>query len=195
MNEAVSKSREIIEKSKAEARELISKAKAQKQKIEEDAFNKGYNSGFEAGKKEQEAIWKEYIREVNKVKQEIKNQNAVYMQHLEKECFRLSIAIAEKILGKTLELDGKYFLELIKKGIEDAGEEKDALIRISEADYEKVCPLVSELKNGQNSIALIKDPTLTSGDCIITGPNYEIDVGIHTQIENIAEALRELEVI
>jgi len=195
LDEAVNKAREIIEKSKGEARKIISKAQAEKQKIEKDAFEKGYKSGVEAGKKEQEVRWNEYIKELYKTKQEINKQNIVYKQYLEKECLKLSLAIAEKILGKTIQVDGEYFLELIKKGIKEAGEEKEALVRISEADYDKVSPIVSKLKNGQNSITLLKDPVLSSGDCIITGPNYEIDAGIHTQIENIAETLRELEVI
>lgn len=195
LDEAVTKAREIIEKSKDDAERLISKAHAEKEKIEKKAFDKGYKNGVEAGKKEQEVLWNKYLIELNKTKQEIKEQNTVFKQHLEKECLKLSLAIAEKILGKAIQIDSEYFLELIKKSIKEAGEEKEALIRISEADYDKVSPVVSQLKNGQNCITLLKDPTLSTGDCIITGPNYEIDAGIHTQVENIAEILRKLEVI
>lgn len=195
LEEALIKTREIIEKSKEEAAELISKAEIEKHKIEKDAFDKGYKSGINAAIKEQEGIWNEYIKELNKTRQEINKQNIVFKEHLEKECIRLSLAIAEKILGKTIQDDGNQFLDLISKGMEKAGEEKDALIRVSEADFERVNPLISKLKNGAKKITLIKDPFLSSGDCIIEGPHFDIDAGVRTQIENIALTLRELEVI
>jgi len=192
---AAAKAREIIEQSKKEARRIIENAKAEKQKIEKTAFEKGYKEGFEAGKKEQEVIWKRYLAELNDTKKELQNRNALFIQHLEKECIKLSMAIAEKILGRAIQIDTEYLLDLIKRGLKEAGEEKEALIRISEQDYDKVTSMISKLEKGQYSITLMKDPTLSSGDCIIIGPNYEIDVGIHTQVENIAEALRKLEVI
>lgn len=195
LEEALAKTREIIDKSKDEAAGLISKAQAEQQKIEQDAFDKGYKDGVEAAKKEQEVIWNEYIKELNNARQDIDKQNSIFKEHLEKECLKLSLAIAEKILGKTIQDDGNYFLDLIKKAMEKAGEEKKALIRVSEADFERVNPIISELKNVTNQITLIKDPTLSLGDCIIEGPHYEIDAGIRTQIENIALTLRELEVI
>ena len=195
LDEAVIKAREIIEKAKAQVTEIISKAEAEKEEIEKAAFDKGYEAGFEAGRKEQETIWGKHLLELNKAVQEIQQQNMIFRSHLEKECLKLSIAVAEKILGKAIELDNEYLLELIKKGLQEVGGAKEALIRIAESDYDKVAPLVSELKSWQNSITLLKDPMLSSGDCIITGPNFEIDAGIHTQIENIAETLKELEVI
>lgn len=194
LNEAAAKAREIVEKSKEEAQKIIAMAQTDKENIEKEAFDKGYSDGFEAGKKEQELLWNKYLIELDKTKQELKKQNAVFREHLEKECIRLSLAIAEKILGKAIETDIEYFIDLIKKGLEEAGEDKEALIRISEEDYDRVSTLISKLK-GQHSITLLKDPTLSSGDCVIVGPNYEINSGIRTQIENVAEALRKLEVI
>ena len=195
LEEALVKAREIIEKSKKEAAELTSKAQTEKQEIEKNAFDKGYKNGIEAAKEEQKVIWNEYIKGLNQTRQEIDKQNDIYKEHLEKECLKLSLAIAEKILGKTIQDDGNCFLDLIKKGMEKADEEKKALIRVSEVDLERITPIISKLKNGANQITLIKDPVLSPGDCIIEGPYYEIDAGIRTQIGNIALKLRELEVI
>ena len=180
LEEALVKTRDIIEKSKKEAAELISKAQAEKQKIEKEAFDKGYKSGIEAARKQQEEIWNKHIRELNKTRQEINKQNSIFKKHLEKECLKLSFAIAEKIMGKMIQDDGSYFLSLISKGMEKAGEEKDVLIRVSEADFEKVNPLISKSKTGTKNITLLKDPYLSPGDCIIAGPHFEIDAGIRT---------------
>ena len=195
LDDAKAKAREIIEESKIEAERLIATAQAEKEEIEKAAFDQGYHDGFEAGRKEQELHWNKYLTELNNAREELKKQNAIYREHLEKECLKLSLAIAEKILGKVIQTDGEYFLDLIKKGLAEAGEEREAIIRISEEDYDSVSSMMSKLTNGQHFITLLKDPTLSPGDCIIAGPNYQIDAGIRTQIQNIADALRKLDVI
>lgn len=196
LDEAFSKAREIIEESKTEAAELISKANAEKEKIEKDAFDKGYNEGIETAIKDQQVKWNGYVKELTQTIQELNQQNDSYREYLEKECLKLSLAVAEKVLCKKIqENDNTYFLDLIRKGMEKAGEEKNVLIRVSENDFERVKHMIVDLKDELKKITIIKDPFLSSGDCIIEGPHFEIDAGVRTQIENIRLALRELEVI
>lgn len=196
LDEAFLKAREIIEKSKAEAAELISRAHAEKEKIEKDAYDKGYMEGIETALKDQQVKWNEHVKELTQTLQELNQQNNLYRKYLEKECLKLSLAVAEKVLCKKIqENDNAYFLDLIRNGMEKAGEEKNILIRVSENDFERVKLMISDLKDELKKTTIIKDPFLSSGDCIIEGPHFEIDAGVHTQIENIRLALRELEVI
>lgn len=196
LDEAFLEAREIIEKSKAEAAELISRANAEKEKIEGDAFDKGYKEGIETAIKDQQVKWDKHIKELTQTLKELNQQNDSYREYLEKECLKLSLAVAEKVLCKKIqENDNTYFLDLIRTGMEKAGEEKDILIRVSENDFERVKHMIVDLKDELKKITIIKDPFLSSGDCIIEGPHFEIDAGVHTQIENIRLALRELEVI
>ncbi|MDD4570058.1 MAG: FliH/SctL family protein [Tepidanaerobacteraceae bacterium] len=199
IEEALSKARDIIKHSKDEAVEIILKTQEEKHEIEKKAFHDGYENGYKRGievaRKEQETIWNKYIKELNQTRLEIVNENNIFKEYLEKECMKLSLKVAEKILGKKIEEDGNYLLELIKKGMGKIGNEKNVLIRVSEDDYERVNEIISGYKNNTQTITLTKDPFLCDGDCILEGPYFEVDASIRTQLENISSTLKELEVI
>ncbi|NMA55820.1 MAG: flagellar assembly protein FliH, partial [Firmicutes bacterium] len=123
LEEALVKTREIIEKSKKEAQELISKAEAKKQQIEKEAFSKGYENGMKTAIEQQEVLWNERIKELEKTQKDLKKKNTIFRKNLEEECLKLSLAIAEKILGSTIQADNNLFLNLIRKSMERASEE------------------------------------------------------------------------
>jgi flagellar assembly protein FliH len=199
LEDALSRARKITSSANDETLKIILEAQSKKKEIEKEAFEKGYKDGFEQGltdcRKEQEALWSKHMLELQHIKNEIEKHNINFKSYLEKECFKLSLHIAEKILGEKIEIDGTNFMTLIKKGLEEAGDEKNILIRVSEADLDRIAPHVSTLNNITKDITWIKDPFLNSGDCIIEGPHFEIDAGIRTQIEHVASVMRELEVI
>ena len=200
LDDAVKSAREVIVKAKNEASHIISKAQDERQRIEEEASAKGYDEGYEKGlelgEKEQQTVWQTHLEEFYRLRREVSVQREQFKKHLEQECLKLSIHIAEKILGSKIEENDKCFLDLIAQGLEKAGEERNVLIRVSQGDYEKVeDTLGSTHLKGVSEVNVIKDPLLAPGDCIIEGPHFEIDAGIHTQIQNITTALRELDVI
>jgi flagellar assembly protein FliH len=196
---ALSEAHTIIENSKKEATEIILKAQEKKDKIKNQAFSEGYEQGYKKGleeaRKEQEKKWNIHMDDIKKIRYEIKKENETYKKSLEKECIKLSIKIAEKVLGRKIEEDGEYFIDLVKKGIEKAGEERNVSIRVSELDYEKVYPMIMNHQDDIRGITVIKDPFLCIGDCIIDGPNFEIDSSLRTQINNISTTLKELGVV
>lgn len=198
LDDAVKNAQQIIEKAKKDAKNIINDAQEQKQKVEERAFEKGYDEGYkkgeESGNKEQQSVWKNHLKEFRRLRQELDTQKEQFKEQLQKECLKLSIHIAEKILHKKIQEDGVYFLDLINKGLEKAGEEKNVLVRVSPEDFEKVQEILN-LNDSVIEISLLKDPLLSNGDCIIEGPHFEIDAGIKTQIQNITLALKELDVI
>ena len=159
---ALDKAQKILKQAKQESVKIISEAQEKKQKLEKEAFNKGYEDGYDDGiivsKKKQEALWEEYMIELNKSRQEIVNQNKIFKDYLFKECIKLALTIAEKILGKKIEVNGAYLLKLAKNGLRKAGGEKDAIIRVSETDYIKVEPSLYDFKKESKNITLIKDP-------------------------------------
>ncbi len=196
LEEAISKAREIIEDAKAQAAEIISKAEKQKEDIENKAFNKGYSEGLKAAMKDQQEKWNEYTENFKESLQNVLTKNESYKKHLEKECIKLSLMVAEKILQQKIEEpNNEYLVNLVRNSLKKLGEEKGAIIRVSESDYDKVHELALAGDNNLRQITVIKDPFLSCGDCIIESPSGQIDAGIHTQIENIRLSLKELGVI
>jgi len=198
LDEAVESAQQLIEEAKKEAAHILDNARNEEQEIEKEAFEKGYKEGYakgeESGNKAQQALWEEYLKDFHRLKLEVQTQKEEFKEHYQKECLKLSVHIAEKILHKKIQEDGAYFLDLIKNALGKAGEEKDIIIRISPKDFERVEDKLDS-DEGLRKINLLKDPLLNTGDCIIEGPHFEIDAGIKTQIQNINVALKELDVI
>lgn len=201
MEDAVARAREIINKAKTDAEKLINDAHIQKLEIEKQAFEKGYAEGFEKGKQDSlqqnKKLWEERLSQFNLLRKQLLEQNSIYLDYLEKEALKVALHAAEKILSKKIEADCACYLNLIEKALEKAGEEKDIYIRIAEQDYEKIKGLeeLSNMQKGTRNINFIKDPLLSSGECIIYSDYFEIDAGIHTQVENIKSKLKEIGVI
>lgn len=201
MDNALARAREIIEKARADAEKLIKDAHIQKLEIEKQAFEKGYAEGFEKGKKEafqqNTKRWEECLEQFNLLRKQLLEQNNIYLDYLEKQALNIALYTAEKILSQKIEVDSKFYLNLIKKALEKVAEDKSLYIRIAERDYEKLKEMkeLSNLQRGMSKINFIKDPLLSSGECIIYSDYFEIDAGIHTQVENIRSKLKEIGVI
>jgi len=198
LEDAVARAQDILSKAKAEAEEIIADAQSQKQEIEKQAVEKGYNEGFENGDREAQRqnreLWEERLSRFNMLRKQLLEKNKIYLDYLEKESLKVALYTAEKILAQKIEVDPGYYLDLIKKGLEKAGEEKNIFVRIPEQVFEKV-KAIDELSNIEGKISLVKDPLLSPGDCIIYSDYFEMDAGIHVQVENIRSKLKEIGVI
>jgi flagellar assembly protein FliH len=199
--DALKRANSTIESAKKEAEKIIQEAVNVKAKIEQEAFDKGfkdgYNKGSEKAQQKHETEWRDVLTQFYQLRKDLVEQNGQYRIYLEQECLKLSFYVAEKILGYKIKVDPESFLRLIEQGMEKVGEEKDILLRVSEADYKKIDlpEIMSRIKSGIKKINILKDPTLSAGDLIINGGYFEIDAGIHARVENIISELIELDVL
>jgi flagellar assembly protein FliH len=200
MEDAMAMARDTLSRAKTEAEKIVADANGKKQEIEKQAFEKGYNDGFEKGKQEVQqqyrVLWEERLSQFNLLRKQLLDQNKIYLDYLEKETLKIALYIAEKILCQKIEVEPECYLNIIKKALEKVGEDR-VFIRLSEHDYEKVISLedLSNIKNGVSKINFVKDPLLSSGECIIYSDYFQMDAGIHTQVENIRSKLKEIGVI
>ncbi|WP_422445833.1 FliH/SctL family protein [Thermoanaerobacterium sp. DL9XJH110] len=202
MEGAVQRAQEIVAEAKKEAERVISNALADKERIEKEAYERGYEEGYRKGlelsRKENEALWADKLSQFNKLRQELTEQNREFRNYLEREAVKLALFVAEKVIGQKVETDLDSLVGLVKQGLQKAGEERDIVIRLCDSDFERISMLKKDLyrlKPGVKKINLIRDPTLTPGDCIIESDYFEIDAGIHAQVENIRQVLKEMDVI
>lgn len=198
---ATKKAEEIIKEAEKEAKNILDKANAQKEDIKrkatEEGYNEGVKKGFDFAYEEQIKLWTAKLQEFNQLRQELFEQNQAYNKYIQGQALKLSLQIAEKIIGDLIrEQDERYFTKLIEKGMEKIGEEKDLLIRVAEEDFDKVnIDELYKLKSSVHKINIVKDPTLSSGDCILECNYFKVDCGVHTQVENIKAALKEMDVL
>lgn len=203
LEDALVKAKDIINDAQNKANKIINSAENKKEDIKKSAFDKGYSEGYNKGHEKGFAIaqgegmskWEEKLTQFNTLRKELYDKNQAFREHLEKESVKLSILIAEKVLGDKTKNDEKEFLKLIKNALDTVATEKDVVIRVSESDYQKITKLNIKPKGVKSKISFIKDPTLELGDCIIEGNSFKIDAGVKSQINYIKSTLKEMDVI
>jgi len=201
LDDAARRASEIIEKAKEQSQAIIREAEEKREEIKKEAYEKGYEEGFQKGKDESEremqALFEKYLEQFSRLRKDLLSQNREYLDYLEKECLKLAFYIAEKILREHAKVDSGYILGIVRSCFEKIGQEKDVLVRISEKDFQRLEGEISDFcrKSKTRKVNFVKDPTLSEGECIILGNCFEINAGLHTQLENLKKELVEMEVL
>ncbi|KYO64589.1 FliH/SctL family protein [Thermovenabulum gondwanense] len=191
----------IISQAKKEAEEILTKAENEKEQILKSAYEKGfhegYNKGIYEGRKKGEELFSVYLNQFKELEKNLFLDYQEKLEQIEKQALKLSLYIAEKILGKIIEIDGDYIKGLIEKGLKKAREDREILIRLSPSDYDILKDKLEQIKGetGYKKISIISDPTLQKGDLILENSGFTIDAGIKTQLNIIEKKLKEMELI
>jgi flagellar biosynthesis/type III secretory pathway protein FliH len=164
--EAQAQALRILEEARAEADRLQSEARAR---------------GFEAGNQE----WTERILELTAARQRLLDDNR-------ERLLKLSIKLAQKILGHELEARPEALGDLVLKAVRGLPQQGKVQIRVRPADLETLraqrSRLLAEL--GQRvEIDLREDPTIVEGGCVIETPVGIIDARLETQLRVLERIL------
>ncbi|MCL2699868.1 MAG: FliH/SctL family protein, partial [Defluviitaleaceae bacterium] len=81
---------------------------------------------------------------------------------------------------------------IIRKGFSESKMSGDITIRVSDADYEATYESREEIQQYADAgakLEILKDPSLTQGDCIIETPFGAIDCSLDQQSESLKKNL------
>lgn len=171
-------------RAKTEKETIIGDAMVEADKIRDNAFAMGYNEGFEKTKEELLGC----TEKLNDSLQQIITNHEESLQQIKKDIEKISLAIAEKILQKQLEVDDFAMLNLIEELISENKQSSFIKVEISD-QMEHLVDHVQTLfakKYPQLSVSKANRP---QGACIVDTPDGVIDASIQTQLENIRKAI------
>ena len=186
----------------AEAESLLEKARASASERFEAARIEGYARGeaeaMEAGaRKTDEEIADLLQRERDAFAALIAEMNArreTMFSSMERHVLQLSLAIAEKIIGKAIDDDDTVFVGMVKSAIEQVKSVGRVTVHVGQEDYQKYYAAGSfsmELFDESVRISVVEDPSLARGGCVVETPDEMIDASIRTQISLIREAFNQ----
>lgn len=193
----------LINESFMRAQQIIAKAEEQKDTIMQNyqneielakkrGYEEGINIGIRDGFEAEINKCRQIIDEAVRVKSEYILEKQNIIQESEKEIIELSIKIIEKVLGKILEDHKEYVVNLILGGLNRINEKKDIIIRCPCKYYETIIDqkenILKEVE-GLDNINIVKDPSLTTGECIIVSPTEKANVSIKQQLDFILKSL------
>jgi len=171
--QAMGSADKIIAEARDKARELLDQAKAEAAAIRAEAQRTGYEEG---------------LTQLNRIIHEAKTQYGRMLHDSEPEMLKLSLKIAERIIGHCVEVTPQVMLEIIHKAIESLKYQKEIRIRVNPDDLgflkDNKMQLYTMLGESKE-IEIVEDALVGRGGCIIDTEIGTIDARLETQLRVI----------
>jgi len=193
--EAVAKTREMLDNARAEAESILKEARDEAEKklkhAEQEGYEKGYENGMEEGKRSFDEKLAEKIQKddemLKTVLDEIHQERERTYSELEDEVASLAIEIVRKIINPPDETIGDVFTPLIKNALRQMTTDGKVVIRVGPNEYERFFSsgaATIELDSGLTVTAtILRDLSLQEGDCIIDTEDVTVNAGIDSQLQ------------
>lgn len=200
LSQARKQAAQILDDAKQRKAEIEAALNAEKEKAERErkaAFEQsrqaGYKAGFRQGSQSAEASWQERLGQVNQLADRARADYQKKMSDAEPDILKLSMAIAEKILGISIAADENKWFSLVSRAVREVRDQKTVKIIVPPDHFatldihkEELDALVRDAK-----IYIYADGDLQENHCIIETEFGRIDAGIDSQLSVIRDKLKE----
>lgn len=163
--------------------------------LEQNAYEKGFQEGYEEGIQKANADMAHSLRIANEVIEDSRLNAQKYIEEQEQVILELAIVAAERIIGKTLDRDDEIFLSIIKRGLKEAREMKDVKIYVSPMYHHLITEHRDELVEmfpTDVPLLIFVDEDLNSTESYIETNHGRIVVSINEQLTELRLKLNEI---
>lgn len=169
------------------ARKLLREANEQAENRVLDALAEAETIRGEAYESGREEAAQELLENILAAKE----QRAQALNAVEQEVLKLSVKIAEKIIGREIEADETVRGEIIMTALRQARQQEMMTVRVNAADL----PLVEKMRERIDAFGrarfldFVADQTIKQGGCLIESASGTIDAQLETQLRVFEKAL------
>jgi type III secretion protein L len=174
--DARAEARRIIAEAEAHAASVRESAEASAVELREAAYKEGYESA---------------LSELNQHLLDAKESRDRALAEVELDVLRLSVKIAEKIIGRELESNDATVADIVAAALRNIRRQETLVLRINPTDM----PLVQTHRDRLDPtgrarfLDLVADPRVARGGCIIEGPSGTVNAQLETQLNVLERAL------
>lgn len=177
--EARAESRRLLQEAQAEADRRLAEAQAEVERIRAEAWQAGYEAGL--------AEFTTRLLDLQRRRETLLNQ-------AEEEVLRLALRIAEKIVGRELEVQETTLLDIVRAAMRNLRQASTVTICVNPADVprlERHREALETLRRGQY-VNIVPDTRVSVGGCILESESGIVDAQLDTQLRVIEQALLEM---
>ena len=214
LKEAEVKASMLLDDARNEAAVLVISAREEAEEVRRRAWQEGYTEGVQeckhiaeenkrvaeenkrAVEEDRRAAKDEYRRKAHeddemlkRVIEELYDERERTYSGLEDDVVKLTLEIVRKIINPAEEALGGVFESLIRNALKQIAPEGKIIIRVSPAEYERFFSTGSAIfhldKGVTVTTSILRDASLTDGDCIIDTEDETVNAGIETQLKYI----------
>jgi type III secretion protein L len=175
--EATLEARDVVALAQEKAKQILEEAERQREQITEQARQEGIARGL--------AEWNEILVRTSQ-------RAEALSRDWEEKMLRLSIKVAEKIIGKQLNLHGDTIVEIVREVLKTSRPGKRLTIQVNEQEADEVRHQVASLKEllgADSEIAVLASSSVAPGGCMVESELGIIDARLETQLKCLENAL------
>ncbi len=187
-----------LEKEVRRLKETLSEQRVKAEKERGEAYEKGKEEGFAAGKTDGEQsageVYKQQLAHMqDKIAGLISGWEEAREEMLlggQRDLSRLACEIARKLIHTELQQNGDLVLAVVKRALAYLADREGLVIRVSPEDWETVSGNKDFWKPVQERLAevsIVADDHVTRGGCIIESASGQVDARLETQFEEIRD--------
>jgi type III secretion protein L len=175
--EAHQRAKDLIEAAEQQAAELVGQAEAERDEVLGETREQGRQEG---------------LAQATEVLLRARQEAAAIVARSEEELVRLALLVAEKIIGRALDLDPNLVLDIAAEAIESVRQQRELVLRVCPEDAARLRnsrKKLMDLLGRTKDIAVREDPEVERGGCIIETENGTVDAQLSTQLRMLEIAL------
>ncbi len=182
----------ILEETNQKTAAMLEEANRQTGAIKDGAYQEGLTAGREAALA---AAKQELIDDFNRALTligEIESERVQRIGSSESELLKLSVKIAEKIIGEEIRLDPSRQVQIVREALSKASTADSILLRIHPDDLQLIrenLPLLQSAFNSPKPLEIKDDFSIPMGSCFIETDRGNLDARIQSQLEQIINEL------
>jgi type III secretion protein L len=175
--EASREAHDVLSVAQEKARQIVEDAEREREAIRERAREEGYAEGLRK--------WNEILATTSQKAEEL-------TKVWEDTMLKLSVRVAEKIIGEQLKLRPETIVEIVKEVLQSVRFGKHLIIQVNEEDAPHVRPRIDRLKASlgvSNEVEIVASPSIPRGGCLIESELGVVDARLETQLKCLEDAL------
>jgi len=192
-SETETKMEQILENAREQAAQIILDARDEAEEERQRGFREGFEEGSEEGRRIYEEKTEAKIREddetLKRLLDEMYEERERTYNALEGEVTNLAIEIVRKIINPAQDEIDNVYMSLIKNALRQMPNEGKVVLRVGAKEYQRFFSSGAakiELDSGATVTAsVLRDVSLTDGDCIIDTDDVTINAGINSQLQYV----------
>ncbi|MFH1034940.1 MAG: FliH/SctL family protein, partial [Pseudomonadota bacterium] len=187
-----------LEVAQRQADEMLASAQGQaadiRQKSQEEGYQAGYASGLEEGLVASKARIEAACDNLGRATAALERARAGVLLVMEQEIIALVQAVSDRILLAPGAVDPDLIRRVVREAIGRVSQAERLAVRLNPDDLERVREFRPRLLEGMGRLKyldLLADPELRPGDCLVDGPQAQVDATLATRRGRIFQLLEE----
>jgi len=184
----------IIAGARREADRVLDDARAEAQMIRRRAREEGREEGLQAGMEQAIREYEDVLGIMTRTADAIVSQADTLVRSGERDIARLAVAVAGKVIRRSVEQDPEIVLEIARAAIGQTEGTRSVVLRVSPKDMELVLSAHDELVKSSpdlRNLKVVEDPRIEQGGCVVEMEVGHVDARIDEQLSEIERVFME----